>query len=91
MAKYTKEMEYNELAKRGECFCATSNCGGYGIVVNAGGDAVLWRRYCMEQEHTAQRWQEIKYTFPRNEEAEARPYFTVYGTRYYLDNFMRCA
>lgn len=41
MAKYTKEMEYNELAKRGECFCATSNCGGYGIVVNAGGDAVL--------------------------------------------------
>jgi hypothetical protein len=33
MAKYTKEMEYNELAKRGECFCATSNCGGYGIVV----------------------------------------------------------
>ena len=49
MAKYTKEMEYNELAKRGECFCATSNCGGYGIVVNAGGDAVLWRRYCMDQ------------------------------------------
>ena len=48
MAKYTKEMEYNELAKRGECFCATSNCGGYGIVVNAGGDAVLWRRYCMD-------------------------------------------
>ena len=42
MAKYTKEMEYNELAKRGECFCATSNCGGYGIVVNAGGDAVLY-------------------------------------------------
>ena len=40
MAKYTKEMEYNKLAKRGECFCATSNCGGYGIVVNAGGDAV---------------------------------------------------
>lgn len=31
MAKYTKEMEYNELAKRGECFCATSNCGGYGM------------------------------------------------------------
>lgn len=55
MAKYTKKMEYNELAKRGECFCATSNCGGYGIVVNAGGDAVLWRRYCMDQEHTAQR------------------------------------
>ena len=49
MAKYTKEMEYNELAKCGECFYATSNCGGYGIVVNAGGDAVLWRRYCMDQ------------------------------------------
>lgn len=49
MAKYTKEMEYNELAKRGECFCATSNCGGYGIVVNAGGDAdcgdvIVWTR-----------------------------------------------
>ena len=68
MAKYTKKMEYNELAKRGECFCATSNCGGYGIVVSADGGAVLWRRYCMDQEHTAQRWQEIKYTFPRNEE-----------------------
>ena len=52
MKKYTKEMEYNELAKRGECFCATSNCGGYGIVVNDGGDAILWRRYCMDQEHT---------------------------------------
>jgi hypothetical protein len=45
MAKYTKEMEYNELAKRGECFCATSNCGGYGIVVNAGGDAVATLLY----------------------------------------------
>lgn len=33
MAKYTKEMEYNELAKRGECFCATSNC-----------DVIVWTR-----------------------------------------------
>lgn len=91
MAKNTKEMEYNRLAKYGECFCTTSNCGGLGIVVNSDGSGVLWRRYCMDKSHTAQRWQEIKYTFSRNEETEARPYFTVYGTRYYLDNFMRCA
>lgn len=91
MAKNTKEMEYNRLAKYGECFLATSNCGGLGIVVNSDGSGVLWRRYCMDKSHTAQRWQEIKYTFSRNEETEARPYFTVYGTRYYLDNFMRCA
>lgn len=91
MAKNTKEMEYNRLAKYGECFFATSNCGGLGIVVSSDGSNVLWRRYCMNKSHTAQRWQEIKYTFPRNEETEARPYFMVYGTRYYLDNFMRCA
>lgn len=91
MAKNTKEMEYNRLAKYGECFCTISNCGGLGIVVSSDGSGVLWRRYCMDKSHTAQRWQEIKYTFPRNEETEARPYFTVYGTRYYLDNFMRCA
>ena len=91
MAKNTKETEYNSLAKYGECFCATSNCGGLGIVVSSDGSGVLWRRYCMDKSHTAQRWQEIKYTSPRNEETEARPYFTVYGTRYYLDNFMRCA
>lgn len=91
MAKNTKEMEYNRLAKYGECFCTTSNCGGLGIVVSSDGSGVLWRRYCMDKSHTAQRWQEIKYTFPRNEETEARPYFTVYGTCYYLDNFMRCA
>lgn len=91
MAKNTKEMEYNRLAKYGECFCTTSNCGGLGIVVSSDGSGVLWRRYCMDKSHTAQRWQEIKYTFPRNEETEARPYFTVYDTRYYLDNFMRCA
>lgn len=91
MEKNTKEMEYNRLAKYGECFCTTSNCGGLGIVVSSDGSGVLWRRYCMDKSHTAQRWQEIKYTFPRNEETETRPYFTVYGTRYYLDNFMRCA
>ena len=56
MAKYTKEMEYNKLAKRGECFCATSNCGGLGIVVSNDGSGVLWRRYFMDEAHTAQRW-----------------------------------
>lgn len=91
MAKLTKEMEYNQLAKVCECWSATSNFGGYGIVVNDGGDAVLWRRYCMDHEHTAQRWQEIKWSCPRNEDQEARPYFTIYGVRYYLDDFFRCA
>ena len=51
MAKNTKEMEYNRLAKYGECFCATSNCGGLGIVVNSDGSGVLWRRYCMDKVH----------------------------------------
>ena len=59
MAKNTKEMEYNRLAKYGECFCTTSNCGGLGIVVSSDGSGVLWRRYCMDKSHTVQRWQEI--------------------------------
>lgn len=37
MAKLTKEMEYNEFAKFGECFMQTNNYGGYGIVVNDDG------------------------------------------------------
>lgn len=90
MAKLTKEMEYNELAKFGECFMQTNNYGGYGIVINDDG-MVLWRSYLSPGDgHTAQRWQNIKLTSPKNEN-EARAYFTIYGTRYFLDDFYRCA
>ena len=54
MARITKETEYNELAKFGECFKQTNNYGGYGIVVNEYGDAVLWRSYLTPSDgHTA--------------------------------------
>lgn len=60
MARVTKETEYNELAKFGECFKQTNNYGGYGIVVNEYGDAVLWRSYLTPSDgHTAQRWHQI--------------------------------
>lgn len=91
MARITKETEYNELAKFGECFKQTNNYGGYGIVVNDYGDAVLWRSYLTPSDsHTAQRWQEIKLTDPKDG-SDPRAYFTIYGTRYYLDEFYRCA
>lgn len=91
MARITKETEYNELAKFGECFKQTNNYGGYGIVVNEYGDAVLWRSYLTPSDgHTAQRWQGIKLTNPKDG-SDPRAYFTIYGVRYYLDEFYRCA
>ena len=92
MAKVTKETVYDQLKKIGEFGTCVTNSFGYGIVFDSATDCVLWRAYYSDNTtHTAQRWQEIKYTFPRNEEEEARPYITIYGTRYYLDEFMRCA
>ena len=91
MAKVTKETVYDQLKKICEFGTSVTNSFGYGIVVDSATECVLWRAYYSNNTtHTAQRWQEIKYTFPRNEE-EARPYITIYGTRYYLDEFMRCA
>ena len=91
MAKVTKETVYDQLKKICEFGTCVTNSFGYGIVVDSATECVLWRAYYSDNTtHTAQRWQEIKYTFPRNEE-EARPYITIYGTRYYLDEFMRCA
>ena len=91
MARVSKKQEFDELAKFGCAFLQTNNYGGYCIVVDNCGEAVLWRYCTGENEHTAQRWQPIKYTCPRDPEAESRPYFTIYGTRYYIDDFMRCA
>lgn len=92
MAKITKKMEYDKFAKVCEYGKCITNSFGYGIVLHDGGDAILWRAYYSDgTAHTAQRWQEIKWSTPRNEDQEARPYFTIYGTRYYLDEFMRCA
>jgi len=92
MAKVTKEMEFDELAKKAQFFLCTSNWDGIVIVVDDRTESILWRKdFGSDYKHTARRWQEIKWTHPRNEDQEPRPYFTIYGTRYYLDNFMRCA
>lgn len=32
-------------------------------------------------------WQNIKYTSPRNPEAESKPYLTYQGRRFYVDQF----
>lgn len=92
MARITKEMEYNNLANFGEFFKQTNNYGGYGIVTNEYGDAVLWRSYLSPNDgHTARRWQEIKFTTPKSDKVDPRAYITIYGTRYYLDEFYRTA
>ena len=91
MARITKKQEFDELSKFGCAFLQTNNYGGYCIVIDDGGEAVLWRDCTSRNEHTAQRWQRIKYTHPRDPEAEWRPYLTIYGTRYYLDEFMHVA
>ena len=92
MAKVTKETVYDQLKKIGEFGTSVTNSFGYGIVVDSATECVLLLVfYFFYMTHTAQRWQEIKWSVPRNEEEESRPYITIYGTRYYLDNFMRCA
>lgn len=91
MAKLTKVQEFDELAKIGCAFLQTNNYGGYCVVIDDNGECVLWRDCTAWKEHTAQRWQRIKWSVPRSEDQESRPYFTIYGRRYYLDQFMRCA
>ena len=91
MAKKTKKQEFDELAKFGCAFLQINNYGGYCIVIDDSGEGVLWRDCTGKNEHTARRWQQIKYTYPRDPEAEWRAYITIYGRRYYLDQFMRCA
>lgn len=87
MAKQTIKQQYEELAKFGEFFQTTNNCGGVAIMVDDWGERLLYKQcYSHFEDHCA-RWQRIKYT---NSE-EPRPYFTICGRRYYLDNFMRCA
>lgn len=92
MSKVTKETVYDQLKKIGEFGTSITNSFGYGIVVDSATECVLWRAYYSTgKEHTAQRWKQIKWSVPRNEDQEARPYITIYGTRYYIDEFMRCA
>ena len=90
MARITKNQEFDELSKFGCAYLQTNNYGGYCIVIDDGGEGVLWRDCTSKNEHTARRWQRIKYTCSRDPE-KWRPYFTVYGTRYYLDDFMHVA
>lgn len=87
MARMTIKQQYDELAKFGEFFCTTSNCGGIAVVVDDWGERLLYKQCFGQSEDLCNRWQRVKYT---NSE-EPRPYFTIYGRRYYLDNFMRCA
>lgn len=91
MARITKKQEFDELAKFGCAFMQTNSYGGYCIVIHEDGEYVLWRDCTSRYEHTAQRWQRIKRTVPRDENAESRPYLTIYGCRYYIDQFMRCS
>lgn len=90
MARITKKQEFDELSKFGCAFLRTNNYCGICYVIDDGGEWVLWRDCTSRNEHTARRWQRIKYTCPRDPE-KWRPYFTVYGTRYYMNDFMRCA
>lgn len=68
MAKITKKQEFDELSKFGCAFLQTNNYGGYCIVIDDGGESVLWRDCTSRNEHTARRWQRIKYTCPRDPE-----------------------
>lgn len=52
---------------------------GIEIVLSDSNDGVLYKWY----DKICRRWQEIKYTM------RGRAYFTIYGRRYYLDEFMR--
>ena len=88
MKQITKKQEFDELAKFGCGYLTINNYGGYCIVIDDGGEAVLWRDCTSRHEHTAQRWQRIKWTCPRDHETESRLYFTIYGRRYYIDEFM---
>lgn len=90
MAKITKQQEFDELSKFGCAYLQTNNYGGICYVIDDGGEWILWRDCTSKNEHTARRWQRIKYTCSRDPE-KWRPYFTVYGTRYYLDDFMHVA
>lgn len=90
MARITKKQEFDELAKFGCAYLQTNNYCGICYVIDDGGEWVLWRDCTSRNEHTARRWQRIKYTCPRDPE-KWRPYFTVYGMRYYLDDFMAVA
>lgn len=83
----TKKQEFDELKKKG-CFALqTCNWGGFLLVLDETYENALWRLQT-DKEHTARRWQHIKVTRPRNSEAW-REYITIYGTRYYLDEFTR--
>ena len=75
--------------------CPSVDTPSYGDPVilhkDDGGEGALWRDCTSRNEHTAQRWQRIKYTCHRDPEAEWRSYLTIYGRRYYLDEFMHVA
>lgn len=90
MAIKTKKQEFDELSQFGCAFLQTNNYGGYCYVIDDGGEWVLWRDCTSRNEHTAQRWQRIKFTYSRDPE-KCRPYFTIYGTRYYMDDFLYTA
>ena len=48
-------------------------------MINNFGDGIIYSRYGK----IAKRWQEIKYN------RSGEPFFTIYGRKYYLSEFMR--
>lgn len=78
MGKLQKQFE--ELKRvNGSAGLCLSNYGGIEIVLSNDCTGVLYKWYGK----ICRRWQEIKSS------ASGRDYFTIYHTRYYLDDFMR--
>ena len=90
MSKQTIKQQYDELAKYGECF-EQEGYGGWAMVIDDGGEWALYKVCYNNTEEYCTRWQRIKYTCPKREGSEPRPYITIQGTRHYLDNFRWCA
>lgn len=87
MAKQTIKQQYDEIAKNGELFEQTNAFGGVYAVIDDGGEWVLYKVCETRTEEYCNRWQRIKYTMCQDLE-KVRSYFTIYGRRHYLDNFM---
>lgn len=87
MAKQTIKQQYDEIAKNGELFEQTNAFGGVYAVIDDGGEWVLYKVRETRTEKYCNRWQRIKYTMCQDLE-KVRSYFTIYGRRHYLDNFM---
>lgn len=60
-------------------YLTISNLGGVEIMINYTGESIIYSWYGK----ISRRWQSIKY------DNNGDPYFTIYGRKYYLNQFMR--